>query len=98
MKVADCFLGAAVTKPNIDGFQLLDHEFAHLLEALRRDLRREQGLSEGIDSSFHKLNARMDVRLLEALQPKRTKVKAVEVRLTISIGGVEVPLEAKPLP
>lgn len=56
-----------------DSMALLDSEFTDMLEALRRDLRSEQALSHCTvqdDRTRHLHNYRMDLRLLEALQPK----------------------------
>lgn len=56
-----------------DSMALLDSEFTDMLEALRRDMRREADLSHCTvqdDRTRHLHNYRMDLRLLEALQPK----------------------------
>ncbi|HYD62108.1 MAG TPA: hypothetical protein VEC35_17215 [Noviherbaspirillum sp.] len=52
---------------------LLPHEFNAMLEALRRDMRRESEFAamDTHDASWHITNARMAIRLLETLNPKR---------------------------
>lgn len=54
---------------------LFRHEYEALLEALRRDLRRERGLAAAgnEDGCFHGLNARMVSRLLEILRPRSSR-------------------------
>lgn len=56
--------------------KLLPHEFSALLEALRRDVRSESSLSQGCSewTDWHRANARMSMRLLEALNPKSIAV------------------------
>lgn len=52
---------------------LFDYEFEAILQALRRDMRRERNaMHEGleVDKVWHEENARMDVRMLEVLNPK----------------------------
>lgn len=52
--------------------ELYPHEFRALLEAVRRDMRRQLALSHTASqwAVWHKLNARSDQRLLEVLNPK----------------------------
>jgi hypothetical protein len=54
--------------------QLHPHEFEALLEALRRDMRAESNLSRRDQkwADWHKMNAWLDQKLLEALNPKRS--------------------------
>lgn len=54
--------------------ELLEFEFESLLQALRRDLRAERKYVN--DTTEHGRNARMDVRLLEVLQPKANELPA----------------------
>lgn len=51
---------------------LFDHEYDALLDALRRDLRRERDCVQagGKHRDFHEMNARMAIRLLEVLSAR----------------------------
>ncbi|OWW19263.1 hypothetical protein [Noviherbaspirillum denitrificans] len=55
---------------------LLPHEFDAMLQALRRDMRRELELAaiHKEDAAWHMTNARMAKRLLETLNPKQRHV------------------------
>ena len=52
---------------------LLPHERKQLLEALRRDMRQELSKARANPASagYHMANHRMNVRLLEALNPRQ---------------------------
>lgn len=52
--------------------ELFPHEYKALLDAVRRDLRRETELaSTNVHSAaYHNANARLNVRILESLSPK----------------------------
>lgn len=55
---------------------LYEHEFRALLEALRRDLRREQfAIDEDVAErqAEHQANVRYDKRALDVLQPKHSR-------------------------
>lgn len=54
---------------------LLPHERRQLLEALRRDMRQELGKARANPAAacYHLANYRMDVRLLETLNPRRER-------------------------
>jgi hypothetical protein len=56
--------------PNLN--ELYPHEFEALLEALRRDMRTQLDLSQNDQkwATWHKMNARLDQRLLQTLNPK----------------------------
>lgn len=63
------FLGSSLIH-----IELLEHEFRALLEALRRDYRQQSDYSNSDENSrWHGCNARMDLRLLEILQPKTSR-------------------------
>lgn len=47
-------------------YELHEYEFEALLRALRRDMRLERQS----DEDLHRMNTRLDIRLLELLQPK----------------------------
>lgn len=51
---------------------LFPHEQNALLDALRRDLRAElqRAAAKPEDAEYHRSNARNNLRILEALQPK----------------------------
>jgi len=51
---------------------LLDYEFDALISAVRRDLRSamEKSMSDPGNAAYHGINARMNIRLLEALAPR----------------------------
>ena len=54
---------------------LFDHEFKALLEAVRRDLRKEQhAINEDAPErqQEHRANVRQDQRILDVLQPKHS--------------------------
>jgi hypothetical protein len=71
----------------VDRIELLEHEFEALLAALRRDMHHEQEHSGGEDGIWHGYNARMDVRLLETLQPKRVvhQTLVLSISMTASV-------------
>ena len=52
--------------------ELFTHEFDELLDALRRDMRRQFDLAEGSTplADWHHANARLVLRILEVLNPK----------------------------
>jgi len=52
---------------------LLPHERKQLLEALRRDMRQQlaRARADPASAGYHLANHRMNVRLLEALNPRR---------------------------
>lgn len=56
---------------------LFPHEYMALLDAIRRDLRRESelALSNVHFAEFHRENARLDLRILESLSPKTKRSK-----------------------
>lgn len=61
-------------------FELLEYEFEALLAALRRDMRNERNHQE---RGEHEHNARIDIRLLELLQPKSNELPTSILVLTI---------------
>lgn len=58
---------------NTSVLEMLQAEKEALLEALRRDLRSQKtlGMHDSGAAIWHQHNVRMNVRLLEALNPKR---------------------------
>lgn len=79
----------------VDRIDLMEHEFQALLAALRRDMHREQENVEGMDGAWHGYNARMDVRLLETLQPKhvmhQTVVLSISMSTTVVLSSTAMP-------
>lgn len=71
-----------IAVPNTNGrtrtIEILEYEFQGLLRALRRDMHA-QALHRDRE---HGLNARLDLRLLELLQPKRNVDPAMLASLT----------------
>ena len=74
---------------------LFEHEFLALLEALRRDLRRElQASAEDHERRLeHANNARRNRRILDALQPKHSRHTIPQERSTTA--SLEEEAEAK---
>jgi hypothetical protein len=62
---------------------LYAYEFEEMLEALRRDLRIQSSLAKvsGEWAEWHASNARVDKRILEALNPKDKSAEAARSRM-----------------
>jgi hypothetical protein len=60
----------------LDQFELLPVEREALLEALRRDLRSESqlALNGSIWQIWHQRNVQLNLRVLDALNPKRRNI------------------------
>jgi hypothetical protein len=61
---------------------LFPHEYKALLDAVRRDLRRETELAPTSVhfAEFHRANVRLNLRILESLSPKTHRSKYSTVR------------------
>ena len=76
---------------NILDVDLLPAEYDALLETIRRDFRIESLRSrlEASEQDLHRANARMCIRLLEILNPKRQSMqKKFGVTSLVEVDGV----------
>lgn len=75
---------------------LFSHEYKALLDAVRRDLRRETELaSTNVHfADFHRANVRLNLRILESLSPKtkRSEYSTVHNRTDSLVSKFNLPL------
>jgi hypothetical protein len=73
---------------NILDVNLMPAELDALLETIRRDFRAQslQGALPTFEQNLHRANARMCIRLLEILNPKRQAIKKICVTSISEVG------------
>lgn len=75
---------------------LLPYQVEHVLEALRRDARREAdaAITDPEWASWHRSNARHDISALEAINPKRPTIDSFPEFVVRTLTDLEAKLEA----